>query len=142
MSIVNRDLNASEQQHIINADFAAVPTGKTLTLFVAPYPCEVKAVRAASVGVSGSATSQLMICRFVAAGLTAYTTGWTSLSFTGVGTSGIQTIAQAAAGSTLVQLQAGDWLAASHAGTNAAVDGVTYSVIIQALQDIKTFFGS
>lgn len=143
MGLTNRDKDSSEQKQTFTASFGAVATGSTLSLAVVPWPAELKAVRAAAHGLSGSPTVDLRILRFVSgAGMTAIAGGMTTLTLQAVGTSGVQSGALASAGSSLLQLQAGDVITATHGAANTNVLGVSYALVLQALQDIKSHFGS
>lgn len=143
MAITNRDKDSSEQKVEFTANFGAVPTGTTLQLAIVPFPAELKAVRAAANGLSGSPAVAIQVLRFITgAGMTSISGGATTLTLQAVGTSGVQSAVLATAGSSLLQLQAGDIILASHSGANTNVLGVSYSLVLQALQDIKTHFGS
>jgi hypothetical protein len=143
MGVTNRDKDVSEQKENLFVNFGAVATGATLQLGIVPWPCELKAVRVAANGLSGSPTVDLRILRFVVgAGMTSIAGGATQLTVQAVGTSGPQSMVLASAGSSLLQLQAGDVILAAHGAANTNVLGVSYSLVLQALQDIKSHFGS
>lgn len=143
MAICNRDLDASEQKHEISANYGLVATSLTLPVGIVPYPANIVSARVAAVGLSGAPTGSLRIQRFITgAGATAYLGAFTTLTLTAVGTSGIQSVVTAASGSTALQLQAGDVITYVSAASNAAVDSLSVAVVIQATQDIRTYFGS
>ncbi len=143
MAICNRDLDSSQQKGVLAANYGVVATTLTIPVGVVPYPSVVVAARVAATGISNAPTVSLRIKRFiVGSGSTQYLGGFTTLTLVASGTSGIQSVVTAAAGSTALQLQAGDEIVAVSAGTNAAATNLAVSVVIQATQDIRTFYGS
>lgn len=143
MAICNRDLDPSQQKEVVAANYGAVATSLVIPVGIIPYPATIVSARVAATGISGSPTGALKINRFiVGSGSTVYLGGFTTLTVQAVGTSGVQSVVIAAAGSTALQLQAGDEITYTSAGSNAAVASLAVSVVIQATQDIKTFFGS
>ena len=141
MAIVNRDLDASEQKYEVHQTLGLVGTGKTLTLFVAPDACSIEGIRTTAVGLSGSPTLQFAITRFVVgAGASSEIRGFTLLTPLAVGTSGVNSAVLASSGATVLTMAAGDYLAVA---TGAANTAATYSVtvVVKALQDIKSHFG-
>ncbi len=148
MAICNRDLGTGEQQIEFNSNFGAFDTGASnaavlVPLAMIPYPATLSAVKAGVLGLSGAPTVAFSIQRFIiGSGNTLYTGGMTTLTLTNAGTSGIQSVVIAAAGSTALQLQAGDVILGSFAGQDTAATSLAVSVVVQAVQDIKTWFGS
>ncbi len=143
MAICNRDLDSSEQKSTLAANYGVVATSLTVPVGVVPFPSTIVAARLAATGISNTPTISLRINRFiVGSGSTQYTGGFTTLTMVASGTSGIQTAVIAAAGSTALQLQAGDEIVAVSAGSNAACTNLAVSVVIQATQDIKSFYGA
>ena len=109
---------------------------------VIPYPATLDGVRVAAAGISGTPTYDLRVLRFIAgAGVTTIAGGATTLTGVAVGTSGIQSMVLASSGSTLLNLLAGDMITLTSGGANSAVTGLNVSVVVKALQDIKTSFG-
>jgi hypothetical protein len=142
MAICNRGLDPSEQRHAVLESFGAVPTAATIMICAIPYNSELKAVKVAVSGLSGSPTYDLRIQRFIpGAGATVLNPGSTTLTGTAFGTSGIQSFLLQGAGGSLVQLLANDVLTITSATANTAVTNMAVGVVIQALQDIKTLFG-
>lgn len=142
MAIINRSLDASEQHITITASLGAVGVTETHVVYTAPWPATLKQVRVAALGLSGAPTHKLTLNRFVVgAGATAIDI-YATVAVPAVGTSGLFTPSLPAAGSSLLNLQAGDYLTVISAGANTAVTDATYSLVIQAVQDIKTFFGT
>ena len=151
MAIVNRDLDSSQQTAVLNCAIYSslsagasagvvtpgVQTGKTYVLANIGSPAQLVAAAAGAYGVSGSLATSLWIYRF-AGGFTSIAVGQT-LAVQGYGTSGLQGIS-CFAGSTFL-LQNGDQVALYAQGANAACDSITVSLVVKALQDIKTSFG-
>ena len=142
MAIVNRDLDASQQRDTVNCQLGAVATGLTLSLYVASSAVEVQAVRVSALGLSGAPTGRCFIQRFLSTGGTGIAGGWTALTVAAVGTSGIQTMVSAAAGSTNIQLAQGDVLMYTSGGSNAALADATVAVVVKNLVDIKNQFNA
>lgn len=147
MGVANRELDASEQrEQLINVDLQAAScvNGVTLMLGVVPYPGVISAIRVGAIGLSGAPTLAFTINRFIAgAGQTVITGGATTLTITAFGTSGIQSVVLAAAGSTLLNLLSGDILqCVTGGGTGAAAVSYNIAVVTQATQDIKNHYNA
>ncbi len=149
MAICNRDKDVSEQQSdTFAANYGAWGvTNMPLIRCVGTVDCPgiVKHARVAATGISGTPVALLQIRRFISGvggGATVFTGGFTSLTLQAVGTSGIQTVVKAAAGSTSLNLQAGDVLELALSGADSAVTSLACDVVIQYVQDIRTYFGS
>ena len=143
MAIVNRELDASEQRKTVQADFALTATGVTLLCAQIPVASELQAVRVAAVGISGSPTVAFTIGRFIAGtGFTSITGGATTLTLTAFGTSGLQTMAVNASGSSLTALTAGDVLQLTTGGANAAATSLSVSFVVKELVDIKNQYNA
>ncbi len=141
MAICNRDLDASEQKLEIAANYGNVATTLVIPVGIVPYPCTLIGARVAATGISNSPTGALKINRFiVGSGSTVYLGGFTTLTLVDVGTSGIQSVVIAAAGSTALSLQAGDEFTWTSAGANSAAT-VAVSIVVQKTQDIVSHFG-
>ena len=142
MAITNRAKDVSEQRDVLQSSFQLTVTGATLFAAVIPYPATLDGVRVAAAGISGTPTYDLRVLRFIAgAGVTTIAGGATTLTGVAVGTSGIQSMVLASSGSTLLNLLAGDMITLTSGGANSAVTGLNVSVVVKALQDIKTSFG-
>ncbi len=142
MGVTNRSYDVSEKNRTLEVDYGLTVTSKVLNVAMIPYPCTLQAARLAAKGVSNSPTYQLKVDRFiVGAGGTTIAGGATTLTGQAVGTSGIQSFVLAAAGSSFLQLQAGDLVTVTTAVANTAVDALSISLVVQAVQDIKTSFG-
>jgi hypothetical protein len=142
MGIINRALDASEQHELFTFNLGAVATADVRTVFIAPYPQTLKQVRVAALGLSGAPTHKITLNRFVVgAGATAIDIT-AAAAVPAVGTSGLYTPSLPAAGSSLLNLLAGDYLTVTAAGANTNMLSCTYQLVMQALQDIKTWNGT
>jgi len=142
MAICNRDLGFSEQEKLLGDAYGALATGVTVPVATVPWPCTIQSAKVAAFGISGTPTVALTIQRFiVGSGVTSYLGGFTTLTMQAAGTSGVQSVVTAAAGSTALLLQTGDVIMATTGGANSAVTGLQVSVVVQATQDIRSWFG-
>lgn len=142
MAIVNRDLEVSQTKVEFSVKVGATAAAATYLLWQAPYPCEVRNLQQAATGLSGSPFHFINIFRFVTgAGLTTITGLHASLGVVAVGTSGSQGFSVLAPGSTLIQLQAKDWLVLTTAVANTAVSDLAISGVVKKLQDVVSYYG-
>lgn len=153
MAIVNRTLDVTEKNKVYELSQGAVATGITMVLGIVPYPSTLQCAQIAAYGLSGSPTYALAVNRFIAGtGFTTIVVGTgTSNIPAEFGTSGIGAFGSslfgssgmvlAAAGSTLLNLQANDVLVLASGGANSAVKGLACAVVIQPTVDVKTHFG-
>lgn len=140
MGIVNRTKDVSEQKEVVQKTFTATVTGKDYVVLNAPHALQLSEAKGIAVGMSGAPTATLKLQRFVVgAGLTTIAISG-ALTHTAIGTSGAQGFSMPAAGSSLLNLQAGDVLVCTTGGTNAGLEQLNVAVIVKALQDIKTYF--
>jgi hypothetical protein len=150
MAIVNRDLDSSQQRETyqcyvsgsasgISAGIVnpGVATGLTFPLCNIGFPAQLVAADCAAYGLSGTPVHSLWIYRF-AGGFTSIAVGQT-LTITAFGTSGVLGFSLFAA--TTFPLQSGDQLVLYTQGSNTAVANTTVTLVVKALQDIKTNFG-
>lgn len=142
MAIVNRDLDASQQKEALQFNQVAdVATGVTMQCVQVPYPASLLGIQLAASGLSGTPTYSFGIGRFiVGSGYTFITGGATTITARAMGTSGPVAASLASAGSSLLALQAGDVLTLVSGGANAAVKQLNVAFVVQALQDIKSYF--
>lgn len=142
MAIINRTLAASQQHEVLTSHLGPVATAVTSIVYVAPYPTTLKQVKVAALGLSGAPTHKLTLNRFVVgSGATAIDI-YATAAVPAIGTSGLFTPSLPAAGSSLLSLQAGDYLTVISAGANTALLDCTYELVLQAVQDIKSFYGT
>lgn len=136
MAIVNRDLDASQQVDVLQASKANVPVTSLVILGVAPYPCTIQSVKYAAAGCSGSPVwtfGKQSIGTTVAIGIS-------GMVLQNVGTSGsVGFSGLAAAGSTLLNLAAGDVLYAVSSGANTAVLDIMVEIALKKTQDIVSY---
>lgn len=134
MGIVNRSLDSTEQQSLVNVNIRETVTGESDNLAHMPQPVEIQSAKISAVTLSGSPTCQLQIRRFVAgAGETLIPLG-AALALVAASTSGPQSYTFSSS-----SLQSGDVIAATHAGTNAAVAQLNVALVVKATQDIKSW---
>ena len=137
MGIVNRTMDASEQKMQMDQVISTTKTGVAYPIFRAPCPMVISDARSAAMGISGTPTSTLNIQRFVlGAGLTTIAVSG-ALTVLAQGTSGPQQYSLPAAGSSLLQLQAGDVLVATQGGANAGFNSLYVALVVNATQDIR-----
>lgn len=142
MAIQNRDLGTNLQLTTLSQSFGALATGLTVPVFTIASPCTISAAKVSAFGISGTPTLALTIQRFiVGSGVTSYLGGFTTLTMQAAGTSGSQSVAIAAAGSTALNLLAGDVIMATTGGANSAVTGVNVGLVVQYTQDLKSYYG-
>ncbi len=140
MGIINRTNDASEQKDLVQTSFQAVGTAFTLLIHKAPRAQVITDAKCSTTGLSGAATVALALERFVVgAGLTHIAIGG-ALTVANLSTSGSQTFSLPAAGSTLLNLAAGDVLCALTGGANAAAVQYLIDVVVQNTQDIKSWY--
>lgn len=141
MAIVNRDLETSEQRHVLSASVDNTITGATYGLCVVPFQSKLISAMASSVGLSGAPIGTLWMHRFiVGTGFTSIVLG-TSVAIPAYGLSGGVTFNVLAAGVTN-PLQSGDQLTLATGGANTGSVRTVVTFVIQALQDIRTAFGA
>ena len=145
MGIVNRSLDASEQEKVFQVTAGAVATGVSGIICTVPWPCTVVEGQIAAFGLSGAPAYALVVNRFIAGtGFTAITIAvGTSNTPPAFGTSGvgISGMVLPAAGSTLLNLLANDVLLYQSSVSNTAVTGLNISVVLKPIQDLKANFG-
>lgn len=142
MSVNNRTLDPSEQKKNINVNLGATATGATAIALHVPFNCNLNAVQVSAFGLSGAPTVSLVNNRFIpGTGFTAITVAvGTSNAVPAYGTSGVLA-AGILLGASFTQLFANDVLMIVTGGSNAAVTGLGAVLVIQPIQDVKTFVG-
>lgn len=134
MGIVNRTKDSSEQQWLANENLTVTVTGKSDAVVQVPQAGTIIGAKLAGVGLSGAPTAQLQIRRFVVgAGQTLIPLGG-ALTIVACSTSGPQTYTF-----STTALNAGDTIVCTHAGSNAGLEQLNVAVVIQSIQDIKTW---
>lgn len=145
MAIVNRDLDASQQKEAFAAVLStavAASAGISYNAVQVPYPCTLKAVSIAAGSISGAPQIAIDVKRWTSGGVTTIPYVSSTLAVLAYGASAAyQTVTLN--GSTLVNLQAGDVIVVNQlfSGGNVAVGGAVVTAVVQAVQDIKQFFG-
>lgn len=139
MGIINRTLDVSEQYDKVQLYQKATATGVDYFVYRCPRNMQIQTARSYCLGLSGTPTTTLKLTRFVVGA------GQTTISISGAltnvafGTSGIQSMSLPAAGSSLLNLQAGDILIATSGGSNAALTDLMVEVVVKNVADIKTW---
>ncbi len=134
MGIVNRSLDSSEQQYVVDYNIRETVTATSDYLHMFPQGGTIQSGKVAGIGLSGTPTLQLALRRFVVgAGDTLIPIG-AALTVIAASTSGPMAYTFSTSA-----VQAGDSLVATHAGTNAALTQVMVSVVIQATQEIRSW---
>lgn len=134
MGNINRSDDASQQQFDVHENIRETTTAESDQVYHAPHALEIQSARLSAEGLSGAPTAQLQIQRFVTgAGETQIALG-PAVTLVEVGTSGPQSFAFSS-----VQLQAGDQVVCTHAGTNAAVAQLGISLVAKRTQDILSW---
>lgn len=140
MAIVNRDLDATQQVETLVGQVSSTSTGVTYCMATIPYPAQLIAASQCAVGLSGAPNHSLWIQRFVAgSGVTSIVVGASMVSVV-FGTSGGQSFSIIGTGASNL-LQTGDLILLSTAAANTAAAHVSVTLVVQALQDIKSCFG-
>ncbi len=135
-------MDATEQKRTFVASFSAVATGITLPVLNVPFNSTLSGIRVTGAGFSGTPTYDFKVQRFIAGtGLTVISGGSTTLTGAAYGTSGMNSVVLAAAGSSLLTLLANDVITCTSGAAASAVTALNVSVVIQAVADIKTTFG-
>lgn len=140
MAVVNRDLDVTEQYRVEALKVGNSTTGLSYPVVTVPHPLTIRNAKQYALGLSGTPTGQLSITRFiVGAGATTFVCGG-ALTAVAHGTSGLQNFSLPAVGSSLLDLQATDTLLYVTAGTNAGLASLAVNIVVQATQDIKSWF--
>lgn len=143
MPIINREFDQSEQRFVLQADQGLTGVSLIIPLVQAPYNMNVDSINVQAYGLSGSPTWNVTIDRFITGvGATTISGGWTTLTISAQSTSGMITFVQAAAGSTLTQLQSKDVLKIVTSGANTAIAAGCITAVLKCLQDVKSYFGT
>lgn len=149
MAIVNRDKDPSEQRDVFTIKVGGVSggasgiiaAGTTFALLPVPYPCELQSLRTYTQGASGSPVLSFFKSVYVSgAGQTVYAMGVSGIplvNFASIGLQGASILPSA--GSTTIQLSAGDVIIANNV-TGAATE-IVVQLVVKKLQDIVSANG-
>lgn len=147
MAIVNRDLGQTEQMRTLASVLStsvAASAGSSFHAAQVPYPCTLMGIDVAANSVSGAPVISCDIKRWSGAGVTTIANVGQSLTVTAHGIStAYQSMSMAAAGSTLLNLQAGDVIVINQnfSGGSVAAGNMVVTAVVQAIQDFKQSFG-
>lgn len=138
MGIINRTLDDSEQKEAFVLPARTVINTLEVPVKIVERPCTLQQLSIVGVGLSGSPTALLRVNRF---GGASFVVGSTML-VPAMGTSGpILYPSLPAAGSSLLNLQKNDVVTVLFGGgTGAAADSVNVDIVVENIQDIKTWF--
>jgi len=142
MGILNRTLDASQQKDVIaNVIEAGTSNGVIYPVYVAPRAQTLTDAKNMALGLSGAATMSLFLNRFVVGtGAASYAIGG-ALTVSAFGTSGYQTYSLPATGNSVLSLSAGDFITVkAGGGSSAALASNLIELVVQNIQDIKTWF--
>lgn len=139
MGIINRTKDVTEQKEVVSVLIDDTITGRVYPVYKAPRAQTLVDVRNDCLGLSGAPTMSLFLNRFVVGtGGQSFAVGG-ALTASAFGTSGSQQYSLPASGSSLLAMQSGDWLSVKAGGANAALTDNMIELVIQNIQDIKTF---
>lgn len=143
MAIINRDLDSSEQLRVVGGNLSLVAANTSRDVAIVPFAGTLKAIAASARALSGAPIVFVDVKRWSGAGVTTIAGVGLTLAITAHGIStAYQSFPLAAAGSTLLNLQAGDVLVLRAANVaNTGADDVLVSAVVKAAQDIKQSFG-
>lgn len=142
MAIVNRDLDPSQKNYVLQESLGAVATGVSAVVGMVQSAGQILAWKVAGRGLSATPVYQLAIHRPVGTGATAIALGSALTMAVGYGVSGNGAYgATFAANGSLSAVQAGDLIVVNSSGSNTAVTDLIVALVIQSTQDIKTTFG-
>lgn len=134
MGIVNRTQDPSEQYELLGQTLNATTSGKSDAIARVPWPATIIRGTIEAVGLSGSPTEQLKIKRFVVGAGETFIALGAALAAVATSTSGPQSYTF-----STTALQAGDSIVATHAGSNAGLEQLQVKIVVQCLQDIRSW---
>ena len=140
MAITNRSCDASQQKDEIQVNLAAVATGATRFLFIAPFPCKLESARTSAAGVSNA--MQVALEKITGAGSSGIPMGISNIILQNRSTSGVIGYSGLAAqSSTLLLLNAGDVIQAVTSVANGNATELLVQLVIKKTQDIVSYNG-
>ncbi len=141
MGIINRTKDISEQKESLLVVASNPVNAQDIPIAVIERPCTVVDAKVSLLGISGAPNILLKALRFVAGtGGSSFLLGST-FAVTAFGTSGHMSYSLVATGSSQLVLQKGDLLLAVHGGgSGAAATTTVIDVIVQNVQDIKSWY--
>lgn len=144
MAVVNRTLDVTEQRKPFQVGLLSTDlvNGATKMICIAPFAGTLDAGQVAIWGISGAPNFSIAVTRNGAAGATFLACTGTSNPALAYGTSGVFQMVLPAAGSTLLNIGAGDILwAVQNGGTSAAAVTGHIAIVLKPIADIKTNHG-
>lgn len=140
MPNINRTDDISQQKELLEQALVNTVTGTVYPLWVVSRAQTITDAKSSILGLSGTPTATIGIQRFITGSGNTTIAISGALTQTAYGTSGFQTYSLPAAGSSLLALQKGDLLTVTAGGTNSAVASMLVEVVVQNIQDIKTWY--
>lgn len=141
MGIINRTMDASEQKEAKTVTVLSPVNGSEVLLPPLERAMTLVDAKASLLGISGAPTVHLRGLRFIAGtGGSSFAIG-SSFAVTAFGTSGYLSYSLPASGSSQLNLQKGDAISVIFGGgTGAACTTATVELVLQNVQDIKTWY--
>lgn len=141
MGIANRTMDASEQKESIKLSVFSPVNATEVLLPPMERAVTISDMKVSLLGISGAPTVHLRGLRFIAGtGGSSFAIG-TSFAVTAFGTSGYMSYSLPATGASQLSLQKGDGLVVIFGGgTGAACTTATVDLVVQNLQDFKTWY--
>ncbi len=138
MGIINRTLDASEQQESYKQTFRTVVNADEVVLATIERAQTIQSVQSTCLGISGAPTGMIRVVRDIG---TTFNVGLTFL-IPAVGVSGAMAgLSLPAAGDTRLNLINGDVVSVIFAGgTGAAATSVSIDLVVKNIQDIKSWY--
>lgn len=142
MGFSNRDLDVSQQKVIKQfASASTIATSATMLIASVPVQGVLKSINLSAFGLSGAPHLEINILKF-AGGQTAVSGVGNTLVVTAFGTSGSIGFSLVAAGSSLLQVSAGDLIVLKTGNANTAMATCVVDVVIGAVADVMAVYGS
>lgn len=152
MALVNRDKDVSEQKDYLSYSSnsgnagglgnTALVTGMTRMISIVPYPCTIAGMAVAAQGVSTAMQVAFSRQYITSGGATVVGIGISNLvlvNYASIGMYGYSGLA--AAGSTLLNCNAGDMILLTTSVANSACSDLLLSIIVKKTQEIVSYVG-
>ncbi len=140
MGTINRTRDVSEQKEVVAVMIDDTITGRIYPVYVAPRAQTITDAKSMALGLSAAPTAALFLNRFViGTGAASYAIGG-ALTVSAFGTSGYQTFSLPATGNSVLAMSAGDFITVKAAGSGAALTDHLIEIVVQNIQDIKSWF--
>lgn len=146
MAVENRDLGTGQQRETYQVTIgqgasSLIGTGVTYACAIVPFPSNLATAQCVGFGLSGNPTVTFDVTRYLAAGVTTITGIVSTLTVQAATMTQVKGFT-VSSGASLVSLQTNDILHFRSGGANTAFVTATVTLVLQALQDIKTHFSN